>query len=166
MIRAANVEDMPAVAAIFADYVDRTVITFALEPPTVPAWEQRLAELRAACWPFLVGELDREVVGYAYVAPWRNKPAYRFTVENTVYIASEDTGRGVGRCLLDHLLRDAAAAGARQAIAVIADSGEPASIALHRAVGFTEVGVLRAVGHKHGRWIDVLLMQAALPPAA
>lgn len=163
-IRAADIEDMPAVAAIFAGYVDGTVVTFDFESPTIPAWERRLSELRTAGWPFLVGELDGMVVGYAYVAPWRSKPAYRFTVETTVYVAPEQTGSGVGRRLLDRLLLDAAAAGARQVIAVIADSGEPASIALHRTVGFAEVGRLREVGHKHGRWIDVVLMQAALSP--
>lgn len=106
------------------------------------------------------------VVGYAYVASWRSKPAYRFTVENTVYVAREHTGRGVGRRLLDQLLLDATAAGARQVIAIIADSGEPASIALHRTVGFAKVGLLHKVGHKHGRWIEVVLMQAELAPIA
>lgn len=164
-IRAAGAEDMSAVAAIFAGYVDGTVTTFELEAPTVPAWVRRLNELRSEGWPFLVAELDGRVVGYAYAAPWRNKPAYRFTVEDSVYVAPEQTGRGAGRRLLGQLMVDAAAAGAHQMIAIIADSGDPASIALHRSAGFAQVGLLRNVGHKHGRWLDVVLMQAALAPS-
>lgn len=163
MVRGAEAGDMPTVATIFGGYVERTVITFEVEPPSIRAWQQRLDDLRAAGWPFLVGELDNEVIGYAYVAAWRSKPAYRFTVENTVYLAPEHTGRGYGRRLLDRLLRAAAQAGARQVIAVIADSDEDASVALHRAAGFTKAGRLHAVGHKHGRWVDVTLMQVSFP---
>ncbi len=107
-----------------------------------------------------------EVAGYGYVSPWRPKPAYRHTVEDTVYLAPGATGRGLGRRLLAELLARAGQAGARQMVAVIADAGadSEASIALHRALGFAHAGRLSAVGHKHGRWIDTVLMQRGLAP--
>jgi phosphinothricin acetyltransferase len=103
------------------------------------------------------------VVGYAYLTPWRPKPAHRHTVEDTVYLAAIHTGRGLGRALLEALLTQAAEAGARQVIAVIADTGDPASPAQHRTTGFVQTGRLHAVGHKHNRWIDTILMQHSLP---
>jgi L-amino acid N-acyltransferase YncA len=104
------------------------------------------------------------VCGYAYATPWRPKPAYRHTVEDTVYISPAHTGRGLGRALLAALLTGCEQAGARQVIAVIADTGSDASAALHRRLGFTPAGRLRRVGYKHGRWIDTLLMQRELGP--
>jgi len=104
------------------------------------------------------------VCGYAYATPWRPKPAYRYTVEDTVYISPAHTGRGLGRALLAALLTGCEQAGARQVIAVIADTGSDASAALHRRLGFTPAGRLRRVGYKHGRWIDTLLMQRELGP--
>ena len=107
------------------------------------------------------------VAGYAYASPWRPKPAYRHTVEDSVYLAPGRRGRGLGRLLLDGLLAGCAAAGAQQVIAVIADTGDPASLALHRACGFTDAGRLREVGGKHGRVIDTVLLQrpVGVPPA-
>ncbi len=164
MVRAADGADMAAVAGIYAHYVEHTVVTFELDPPSVDAWRQRLAELNAAGWPFLVGALEERVIGYGYVAPWRSRPAYRHTVEDSVYLDQRCTGRGHGRRLLDQILLAAAANGAREVIAMIADSGSPSSVALHRSVGFTDVGRLQTVGHKHGCWIDVELLQASLHP--
>lgn len=164
LLRPAEQDDLPAVVAIFARYVAETVVTFQLEPPTLGQWQNRLNYSTASGWPFLVATVGGSVVGYAYAAPWETKAGYRHTVESSVYLAPEHTGRGYGRVLLEGLLAAAAAAGARQVIAVIADSGSAASRSLHRAAGFTEVGRLTKVGFKHNRWLDVVLMQASLDP--
>lgn len=158
-IRAAVPGDLDAVAGIFSHYVINTLITFEETPPTVAQWQERLDDLAERGLPFLVAEVRAQVVGYAYAGPWRPKPAYRHTVEDTVYLAAGWTGLGLGRTLLGALLTGCAQAGARQVIAVIADTGDSASIALHRAFGFADAGRLSAVGHKHGHWIDTLLMQ-------
>ena len=107
-------------------------------------------------------EADETVCGYAYASPWRPKPAYRHTVEDSVYLAPDRTGQGLGRALLGPLLTGCADAGVRQVVAVIADDGSDASVALHRSFGFAHVGRLTAVGHKHGAWIDTVLMQRDL----
>ena len=161
-VRPAAVEDLEAIAGIFARYVAESVATFEEVPPTVAQWRWRLDDLAARPLPFLVAEVGGEVVGYAYASPWRPKPAYRYTVEDTVYVAPEWTGRGLGRLLLDELLAACAQAGVRQMIAVIADTGDPTSAALHYACGFVEAGRLQAVGHKHDRWVDTLLLQRDL----
>jgi phosphinothricin acetyltransferase len=166
VVRPFQPADADRVAAIFGHYVETTVISFEMQPRTPDYWRVMAADLGAAGWPFLVGLVDGEVVGFAYVGPWRTKPAYARTVESTVYLAPGRTGRGWGRRLLTEVLAAAAAHGARQVIAVIADSGSAASIALHRALGFETVGVLRQVGFKHGRWVDVTLMQLGLDPGS
>jgi L-amino acid N-acyltransferase YncA len=151
--------DLDAVAAIFGHYVTTSVVTFEVVPPTAEDWRRTSDDLAARGLPFMVCECDGRVVGYAYAAPWRAKPAYRHTVESTIYLAPDRTGRGLGRRLLRELQRCCALAGLEQMIAVIADSGNPASAALHRACGFTDAGRLRNVGRKHGRLIDTVLMQ-------
>jgi len=161
-IRPAAAEDLEAIAGIFARYVVESVATFEEVPPTVAHWRQRLDDLASRPLPFLVAEVGGEVAGYAYASPWRPKPAYRYTVENTVYVAPEWTGIGLGRLLLDELLAQCAQVGVRQMIAVLADTGDPTSAALHYACGFVEAGRLRAVGRKHDRWIDTLLLQRDL----
>jgi L-amino acid N-acyltransferase YncA len=161
-VRPAAVGDLETIAGIFAGYVEESVATFEEVPPNVARWRRRLDDLAARPLPFLVAEVGGEVVGYAYASPWRPKPAYRYTVEDTVYVAPEWTGRGLGRLLLDELLAACAQAGVRQIIAVIADTGDPASGALHYACGFVEAGRLKAVGHKHDRWVDTLLLQRDL----
>jgi len=162
VVRPAEAADLERVAAIYAHYVTGSVATFEEQPPAVSAWEQRLADLSARGLPFLVAEAGAGVCGYAYVAPWRPKPAYRHTVEDSVYLAPGQTGRGIGSALLGHLLSKCVAAGARQVLAVIADTGSDASAALHARHGFTMAGRLTAVGRKHGRWIDTVLMQRDL----
>lgn len=180
-IRAAEANDLGAIAAIFAHYVTTSVSTFEETPPTVREWEKKLSGIGELGLPFLVVEAGGEgggssdggrgggdgrgarVAGYAYAGPWRPKAAYRHTVEDSVYLAPGWTGRGLGRMLLTALLDHCARAGARQMIAVIADSEAGASVALHRACGFTDAGRLAGVGFKHGRWIDTLLLQRALP---
>jgi phosphinothricin acetyltransferase len=150
--------DLEAVAGIYAHYVTGSVVTFEEVPPTAEEWGRRLGQ----GLPFLVARSGDEVVGYAYASPWRPKPAYRHTVEDSVYLAPGATGRGVGTALLRALLDGCADAGAKQVVAVIADTGGDASEALHRRFGFTHAGRLTAVGFKHGRWLDTVLMQRAL----
>src|SRR5215213_9533207 len=124
-IRPAAAEDLEAIAGIFARYVVESVATFEEVPPTVAHWRQRLDDLASRPLPFLVAEVGGEVAGYAYASPWRPKPAYRYTVENTVYVAPEWTGIGLGWLLLDELLAQCAQVGVRQMIAVLADTGDP-----------------------------------------
>ena len=165
-VRAAVPADAEPVAAIFAHYVTTSVATFEEVAPTAADWRQRLDDLAARNLPFLVAEAegDGSVCGFAYASPWRPKPAYRHTVEDTVYLSPGHTGCGIGSALLGTLLAGCAEAGARQVIAVIADTGSDASAALHRRFGFTQAGRLSGVGRKHGRWIDTMLMQKDLGP--
>jgi len=163
--RPAAPADLPAVAAIYAHYVTHTVATFEEIPPTVAQWRQRLDDLTDRGLPFLVADQAGEVAGFAYAAPWRPKPAYRHTVEDTIYLAHDRTGRGLGRRLLAALLAESTRAGMRQMIAVIADTGRADSVALHRSLGFTDAGLLIGVGTKHGRCLDTRLMQRTLRPA-
>jgi phosphinothricin acetyltransferase len=167
VVRAAVPADAGSVAAIFAHYVATSVATFDEVAPTVADWRQRLGELAARNLPFLVAEAAAaggggSVCGFAYASQWRPKSAYQHTVEDTVYLAPGWTGRGIGTALLTELLRRCAETGVRQVIAVIADTGTPASAALHSYLGFAEVGKLPKVGCKHGRWIDTVLMQKDL----
>ena len=156
--------DLERVADIFAHYVWNTAATFEEIPPTVADWHRRLDDLAGLGLPFLVARAGGEVAGYAYAGPWRRKPAYRHTVEDSVYLAADRTGQGLGRALLGPLLTRCADAGVRQVVAVIADAGADASVALHRSLGFVDAGRLTAVGRKHGRWIDTVLMQRDLGP--
>jgi L-amino acid N-acyltransferase YncA len=162
VVRPAGAADLEQVAAIFAHYVTTSVVTFEENPPPVASWQQRLADIAGRNLPFLVAEADGAIRGYAYATPWRPKPAYRHTVEDTVYIEPGYTGRGIGGALLGALLPACAQAGARQVIAVIADSGSDASAALHSRFGFSHAGRLTGVGYKHDRWVDTILMQRDL----
>jgi len=155
----ASPADLAGVQRIFAHYVAASVATFEESPPTVAAWRRRLDALAGLRLPFLVARDGGEVTGYAYASPWRPKPAYRHTVEDSIYLDPGHTGRGLGRALLGALLAGCAAAGVRQVIAVIADTGDAASTALHDSFGFTPAGRLAAVGRKHGRWVDTVLLQ-------
>jgi phosphinothricin acetyltransferase len=163
-IRPARRADLDAVAGILAFYVTSSVATFEEDPPGLPQWQQRLDGLAERGLPFLVAEAGGAVAGYAYASPWRPKPAYRHTAEDSVYLAPGQRGRGLGRRLLESLLTGCADAGVRQVIAVIADSGDPASAGLHRACGFADAGRLARVGYKHGRWVDTVLLQRELQP--
>jgi L-amino acid N-acyltransferase YncA len=167
VVRAAVPADIEQIAAICAHYVTTSLATFEEVPPTAADWQRRLDDLAGRNLPFLVAEADAlpgSVGGYAYASPWRPKPAYRHTVEDTVYVSPAHTGRGLGAALLGALLTDCERAGARQVIAVIADADTDASAALHRRFGFRQAGRLSGVGRKHGRWIDTVLMQRELGP--
>jgi L-amino acid N-acyltransferase YncA len=165
-IRPATAADLTQVAEIFGWYATNSVATFEESPRPVPQWRELHGLLTRLGLPFLVADAGGDVAGYAYAAPWRQKPGYRHTVEDSVFIAPGMTGRGAGRELLGGLLPAVTAAGARQVIAVIADTGDPASERLHERCGFRRAGLLTAVGHKHGRWVDTLLMQYSAEPDA
>lgn len=157
-IRPAAADDLPAVAAIYAHEALEGHATFDVEGRPMALWEQRLA---AADDHFLVAEHDGDVVGYATSVPYRPKPAYRHTRESTVYVAPGHQGLGTGRALYDALLARLADDGVHLVVAAVA-LPNPASVGLHRACGFTEVGTMREVGHKMDRWIDVLWLQKVL----
>ncbi|MEV0826134.1 GNAT family N-acetyltransferase [Nonomuraea rubra] len=161
-VRALTESDLPAIAAIYAHYVTTTVATFDETPPTADDWRAKTGGVTGAGLPFLVAEVDGEVAGYAYLSQYRPKPAYRHTLEDSIYLAPGRTGRGLGRLLLGELVAAAGRTEARQLVAVIADSGDPSSARLHEKFGFETVGRLRSVGFKHGRWIDTVLMQLDL----
>jgi len=165
-IRPASPADVPAITAIYAHAVINACASFELAPPDEAEMAARLARITEAGFPWLVAEAEGRILGYAYCGTYRTRPAYRFTVENAVYVAPDAHRRGVGRSLIAALVARAEALGHRQMIAVIGDSENAASIALHTAAGFTPVGVLRAVGWKHGRWVDSVLMQRPLGEAA
>lgn len=164
VVRATSPGDLDAISAIYAHHVETGVATFELIPPHREEWECRLATARMSALPFLTATLDDEIVGYAYCSPWKLRPAYRHTVENSIYLTPRAAGRGVGTLLLQGLLDGCTAAGIREVIAVVVDTDEAAaSLALHRKHGFVEAGRLRAVGYKHGRWLDTVLLQCSLP---
>ncbi|WP_197518672.1 GNAT family N-acetyltransferase [Mycobacterium sp. ACS1612] len=162
LIRPTGADDLDVVGAIYAHYVEAGVATFELVAPDAAEWRRRFVAVRDAGLPFLTAMLDGRVVGYAYCGPWKTRPAYRHTVEDSIYVAPDAAGRGIGGQLLDALLEHCAAAGVREVIAVIVDSGDVASLALHRDRGFVDAGRLTRVGFKHGRWLDTVLLQRSL----
>jgi phosphinothricin acetyltransferase len=161
-IRAATPADIPAITQIYAHAVRHGTASFELEPPDEAQMARRQRALLDGGYPYLVAESGGAVVGYAYAGPYRARPAYRFTVENSIYIAPEAHRRGIGRLLLDRLIADCETRGYRLMIAVIGDSAQAPSIALHRATGFKMVGAFEAVGYKFDRWLDSVLMQRPL----
>jgi phosphinothricin acetyltransferase len=160
-VRPATVDDLPAITAIYAHHVLHGTGTFETVPPDVAEMTRRFDEVRDRGLPWLVDD-DGGVRGYAYANWFRPRLAYRYFVEDSVYVAPEAVGRGIGRALLEALVDAATEAGARQMLAVIGDAENAASIGVHAALGFERTGVLRASGWKLGRWLDVVLMQRAL----
>lgn len=161
-IRAVTDADLPAIQAIYAHHVATSLGTFETEPPTVPEMRVRCTGIVQAGFPYLVGELDGRIVGFAYANQFRPRAAYSGTLEDSIYVAADATRRGVGKTLLAELIKQCIALGMRQMLALIGDSGNAASIAVHRACGFVQVGVMTDVGRKLGRWVDVVIMQRAL----
>jgi L-amino acid N-acyltransferase YncA len=160
--RDADEADMAQVQAIYAHYVRNGVATFEETEPSIAEMIARRASVLAAGLPYLVAEADGRIVGYSYATSYRPRPAYRHTIENSVYVAHDLHARGVGTALLTALIARCAAGPWRQMIAVIGDSGNAGSIALHTKLNFQPVGTLSAVGFKLGRWVDTVLMQKAL----
>jgi L-amino acid N-acyltransferase YncA len=161
-IRPATAADIPAITRIYAHAVQHGTASFELEPPNEAEMAQRQKALLDGGFPYLVATSDGAVLGYAYAGPYRARPAYRFSVENSIYVAADAHRRGVGRALMDRLIAESEVRGYRLMIAVIGDSAQTPSIELHRAAGFKLVGALEGVGYKFGRWLDTVLMQRAL----
>lgn len=166
LVRAARAEDMAAVQAIYAPHVLHGCATFEEEPPSVAEMGLRRDRVRSLGLPYLVAERAGTVLGYAYAAPFRPRAAYRFTIEDSVYVAPGLGGTGVGTALLSALIARCEGGPWRQMLAVIGDSGNAASRALHRRHGFRTVGTCEAVGFKLGRWVDTVTMQRALGAGA
>ncbi len=162
VIRDATPEDMAAVQAIYAFYVERTAHSFEEAPPSVEEMRRRRDDIVGRGYPYLVAEEDGEILGYCYVRPFRERTAYRYTIEDSIYVAPFVTGRGIGKALVSAMIERCTAMGYRQMIAVIGDSANAGSIALHRSLGFRQEGVLRGVGFKFGRWVDVVIMHRTL----
>jgi phosphinothricin acetyltransferase len=162
LIRPAAEADAEALAAIYGHHVLHGFGTFEEAPPSPAEMDQRRRNIVQHGLPYLVAEEAGQVLGYAYAAPFRARAAYRYTVEDSVYIAPDAIGRGVGRAVLSAVLDACEAMGLRQVLAVIGGSENAASIGLHRALGFEHAGVGRNVGYKHRRWVDVVWMQKAL----
>ena len=166
-IRPATAEDIPVITRIYAHAVRHGTASFELDPPDEAEMLRRQRALRDGRFPYIVAEADGAVLGYAYAGLYRTRPAYRYTVEDSVYVAPEAQRQGVGRVLLDALIVRSTALGFRQMIAVIGDSTlQAASIGLHAAAGFRMVGTLDAVGYKFDRWLDSVYMQRALGPGS
>jgi phosphinothricin acetyltransferase len=165
-IRSATDADVPAIAEIYAHYVRTALATFELDPPTSKEMAERRAAIIVQGLPYLAAELDGMLVGYAYVSPYRSRPAYRFSVEDSIYVHPEHPRKGIGRKLLAELIAHTERCGRRQMIAVIGDTGNAASVGLHAQFGFRHAGVLRSVGFKFGRWVDTVLMQRELEAAS
>lgn len=161
-VRDAASGDFDAIAHIYSHYVENALATFEEVAPAADELRARHAAITGAGLPYLVAELDGAVAGYAYASAYRPRSAYRHTIEDSVYVADGFGGRGIGLALLTALIERCERGPWRQMIAVIGNSGNAGSIALHARLGFEHVGVLRNVGFKHGRWVDTVLMQRAL----
>jgi phosphinothricin acetyltransferase len=180
LLRAATLADAEAIQSIYAHHVLHGLASFETEPPTVADMRTRIERVLEAGYPYLVAVLnpsldhdpnpsplvdrgfDQGVLAYAYAGPFRSRPAYRYTVEDSIYVRPDATGRGLGRTLLERLIADCERRGYRQMLAVIGDSANVASIGVHRACGFSEPTILTGTGFKFGRWVDTVIMQRAL----
>ena len=162
LIRPAQPQDLPAITAIYARHVLTGTASFETEPPDEREMRERFEAICDRGFPYLVAEREARVAGFAYASLYRARIAYRYTLEDSIYVDPGCVRAGVGRALLARLIADCEATGARQLIAVIGGSDNEASIRLHAGQGFETVGLLRAAGWKHGRWVDSVLMQRAL----
>ena len=162
VLRSSTDSDVPAIAAIYAHAVAHGTGTFELDAPSEADMAQRRISVLQAGWPWLMAERDGQALGYAYAQPFRPRRAYRFCLEDSIYLAESARGQGLGTLLLAELITQCEMRGARQMLAVIGDSGNEGSIGVHRALGFEHAGVLKNAGWKFDRWLDVVLMQREL----
>jgi len=162
IIRPAALADIDAITHIYADAVLHGTATFEIEPPDEAEMARRHKTLRDGGYPYLVAEVKGAIAGYAFAGPYRARPAYRWSVEDSIYVAPEMHRKGIGGLLLTNLIAESRERGFRQMIAVIGDSAQAGSIAVHAKAGFAHIGTLRAVGFKHGQWLDTVLMQRPL----
>jgi L-amino acid N-acyltransferase YncA len=165
-LRPSQDRDLAAITAIYHRHVLTGVASFEEEPPALDEMARRRSEILARGLPHLVAEQSERVLGYCYASPYRTRSAYRFAVEDSIYIDGAEVGRGIGRALLSKLIDCCTAQGYRQMVAVIGGSDQWPSIQLHAALGFARVGVLLAIGFKFGVWVDTVLMQRALGEGA
>jgi L-amino acid N-acyltransferase YncA len=165
-VRPVEAADITEIQRIYAHHVLHGLASFEETPPDAAELARRWRAIADLGLPYLcaIDDADGAIVGYAYAGPYRPRSAYRFTVEDSIYVGPGAGGRGIGRALLRRLIDICTALGKRQMIAVIGDSGNEGSIGLHRACGFDLIGTFRAIGFKHGRWVDSVLMQRALGP--
>ena len=165
-LRDASLSDLPAITAIYEDCVLNGTASYELDPPDTVEMEARFAAICGKGYPYIAAEdPDGNLLGYAYASAFRTRPAYRWLVEDSIYLAPEARGRGIGRALLSELLTRCTSLGFRQMVAVIGGAS-PASIAVHETLGFRTTGRLEATGFKHGRWLDTVLMQRSLGDGA
>jgi len=163
LLRAADQKDCLAICEIYNFYIQNSVVTFDEQTMELGHWEEKLAYLNKQHLPFIVAETDNgEILGFAYVAPWRQKSAYRTTVEDSIYLRAAATGKRVGTKLLEELLTLSKQAGVKEVVAVISDSGAESSVRLHEQFGFKKQGHLAKVGFKFDRWLGTILMQKSL----
>ncbi len=166
IIRPATTADIPTITAIYAEAVAVGTASFEVIPPDEVEMGRRFDRLAAGGFPYVVAELAGAILGYGYAGPYRDRPAYRNTLEDSVYLAAAARGQGIGGALLGRLIEESTDRGFRQMVAVIGDTANVASIRLHKAAGFEMTGTLRDVGFKHGRWLDTVIMQRALGAGA
>ena len=162
VIRPATEADLPAITEIYAEAVAVGTASFEVVPPDEAVMTARFTRLTAEGFPYVVAERGEKVLGYGYAGPYRDRPAYRHTVEDSIYLAVDARSQGIGGAILRRLIDDAAVLGFRQMVAVIGDTANEASVRLHKAAGFALIGTLKDVGFKHGRWLDTVIMQRAL----
>ncbi|HEX5211774.1 MAG TPA: GNAT family N-acetyltransferase [Pseudolabrys sp.] len=165
-LRPARPTDIPAITRIYAHAVQHGTASFELEPPDESEMTRRMKAILDGNFPYIIAELDGTVAGYAYASLYRTRPAYRFTVENSVYVAPEMHRRGIGKVLLEKLIEECTTRGFRLMVAVIGDSRQVASIGVHEACGFTHAGMIPNIGYKFGRWLDTVLMHLPLGEGA
>ena len=165
-IRAATDADIDAITAIYAVEVRDFVNTYEYDAPSAEEMLRRVRAIVAGGYPYLVAEVDGQIAGYAYASSFRSRIGYRYTVENSVYVAAGWQGRGIGSTLLERLIAECEARGFRQMVAVIGEAANRASIRLHERHGFRHVGTFPGIGLKHGRWLDTVFMQRALGAGA
>ena len=161
-LRSTEPRDLPAITAIYGHHVRTGLASFETSAPDEAEMRRRYDSIRAKGFPYLTAELDGRVVGYAYASLYRERPAYRFALEDSLYVHPDFMGKGIGRMLLTQLIADCEAVGCRQLIAVIGDSANSPSIGIHAALGFAMVGTFRSIGWKQERWLDTVLMQRTI----